>query len=151
MKAIVPLLAIIMSLFAPKAIPAADMALPHDLGAADRAAIELVIRQQLIAFRTDDAEAAFEQTSPRIRQKFGTPAAFLALVRSKYAALYRPRSVEFGVLTGSEPGGPVQCVFVVGSDNRPSVALYRMELQPDGQWKISGCYLTTADADVEAA
>lgn len=143
-KAVVPLLAIVMSLFSFKATFATDDARAHDLTADDRAAIEFVIREQLMAFRTDDAEAAFGYAAPRIRQKLDTPAAFLDMVRRSYAPAYRPRSVEFGDLTMTGRG-PVQTVFFVGSDNAPFVAHYEMERQPDGQWKIAGCFIDSTD------
>ena len=32
-----------------------------------------------------------------------------------------------------------------GPDGRPRIALYIMERQPDGSWKIDGCILTESD------
>jgi hypothetical protein len=36
----------------------------------------------------------------------------------------------------------VQSVELVGPDGGHYIALYRMEKQPDGSWKINGCELT---------
>lgn len=127
---------------------APDAAVVEQLAAGDRPAIELVIREQLMAFRKDDEEAAFACTAPRVRSKFASPAAFVGAVRSRYSAVYRPRCVEFGELTMTKLG-PVQSVFLIGPDSLSILASFLMEQQPDGEWKIAGCCLE-AD-DVKAA
>jgi hypothetical protein len=38
-------------------------------------------------------------------------------------------------------GQPEQQVFVIGPDGRGYLAHYMMERQPNGSWRISGCYL----------
>jgi hypothetical protein len=38
----------------------------------------------------------------------------------------------------------VQKVFFLGPDGRPALALYFMELQEDGTWKINGVRMTEA-------
>ena len=111
---------------------------------ADRVRIERVIRDQMTAFRSDDAAAAFAHAAPSIQTLFGTPETFLAMVRRGYAPVYRPRSVEFRELAEAE-GALVQRVLVVGPDGVPEVALYVMERQPDGSWRIAGCFLARAD------
>ncbi len=118
------------------------------LGAPDGAAIRQVIEGQLAAFRRDDAAAAFSYASPTIQQKFGTAEIFLEMVKIGYRPVYRPRQVEFRELR-VEGGTIVQDVFVVGPDGHSTLALYMMQRQPDGTWKISGCVLATApDLDV---
>ncbi|MGE0719566.1 MAG: DUF4864 domain-containing protein [Alphaproteobacteria bacterium] len=112
--------------------------------AADRAAIEGVIRDQMAAFRRDDAPGAFAFAAPSIRAMFGTPDAFMAMVRGGYQPVYRPRMVEFRELA-ADGGRIVQRVLVVGPDGVAEVALYEMERQPDGSWRIAGCHLTRAD------
>jgi hypothetical protein len=117
-----------------------DAAVVEQLAAGDRPAIELVIREQLMAFRNDDEDTAFACAAPRVRSKFASPAAFVGAVRSRYAAVYRPRCVEFGELTMTNVG-PVQLVFLIGPDSLSVLASFLMERQPDGEWKIAGCYL----------
>lgn len=107
---------------------------------ADRAAIRQVIEQQMEAFRTDDAERAFGYASPMIRHMFGSADIFMDMVRQGYQPVYRPRSVEFGELADIE-GQPAQKVHVIGPDGRPVTAIYVMKRQPDGTWRIDGCYL----------
>jgi hypothetical protein len=112
-----------------------------DSGAA--AAIRSVIESQMAAFKVDDGPAAFAYASPTIQQIFGTPANFMSMVKTGYAPVYRPQSVEFRELM-PEAGGPVQVVHIVGPDGRAVLALYSMEQQPDGSWRIDGCTLTAA-------
>jgi Domain of unknown function (DUF4864) len=148
MKALVSVISLAISLFVPKAMAAPDAAAVEQLAADDRPAIELVIREQLMAFRNDDEEAAFACAAPSVRSKFASPAAFVGAVRSRYAAVYRPRCVEFGELI-MIAAGPVQSVFLIGPDSLSVLASFLMERQPSGEWKIAGCCLE-AD-DVKAA
>ena len=115
-------------------------------GAADQARIEQVIRDQMSAFRRDDGAAAFAHASPTIQRKFGDPAAFMAMVRTGYAPVYRPRHVEFRDLVELR-GAPAQQVLVIGPDGNPVMAVYSMERQPDGTWRISGCVLLPLAGD----
>lgn len=108
---------------------------------ADAAAIRQVIQDQISAFRRDDSNGAFAYASPMIQGKFQTPENFMAMVRIAYPQVYRPREFEFQTLADSARG-PIQEVIVVGPDGVPVMALYVMEKQPDGSWRINGCYLT---------
>jgi hypothetical protein len=114
------------------------------VGAADAAAIQSVIERQLAAFQHDDAAAAFAFASPEIQRRFGTPAAFLEMVRSAYQPVYRPREREFSTLVAGEEG-LVQKVLLVGPEGRVVLALYSMEREADGSWRISGCTLVEAE------
>lgn len=109
----------------------------------DQAAIRQVIESQLSAFQRDDASGAYSYATPMIQEKFGNAEFFLEMVRTGYSAVYRPREVEFRDLT-QEDGILIQQVFVVGPDGKPVLALYEMQRQPDGSWRINGCYFTTA-------
>ncbi|MDA0785431.1 MAG: DUF4864 domain-containing protein [Proteobacteria bacterium] len=99
-----------------------------------------VIEGQIAAFSRDDGVAAFALASPDIRRRLGTAERFMAMVRSGFQPVYRPRSYSFG-----EPamvdGAPLQPVRVIGPDGRGVVALYRMERQSDGSWRIAGVTL----------
>jgi hypothetical protein len=117
---------------------------PAEVPAADRAAIAGVITRQIDAFRHDDANAAFGFASPMIQGMFGDPAHFLAMVQRGYPPVYRPRSVHIGALV-MQDGRIVQRVELVGPDGGRDLALYTMEREPDGSWRIDGCQLTKAD------
>ena len=109
-------------------------------GAGDRAAIEAVISDQMAAFGRDDGDAAFGFATPALRGMFGDAARFMTMVRQGYQPVYRPRSVAFGELT-EQDGQTVQEVGVIGPDGAPRVAIYTMERQQDGSWRIAGCRL----------
>ena len=112
--------------------------------ASDRAAIEAVIGAQLQAFAHDDAERAFGYAAPGIQQQFGTADYFLTMVERGYPPVYRPRSSRFAGLK-VEDGEIVETVNLIGPDGAAWTALYSMEQQPDGGWKISGCRLVKAE------
>lgn len=125
-------------------VAAADEA----IAPADALAIRQVIQSQMDAFRIDDWNAAFAFAAPSIQGRFQSPQIFSQMVTQAYQPVYRPRNVQFRDVTASE-FGPTQEVFVVGPDGLSYLAYYTMERQPDGRWRISGCYLVrTRDQNV---
>ena len=112
---------------------------------ADRAAIRDVVQSQLDAFQKDDGERAFSFASPTIRSMFMTSTNFMDMVKSGYAPVYRPRQVQFGPVETIE-GVIVQHVFLVGPDGDSVDALYSMQRQSDGSWRIDGCELRQGGA-----
>ena len=115
-----------------------------DLSAADRTAIQGVITRQIEAFRNDDAETAFGFASPGIQSQFGTPGRFLDMVRRAYPAVHRPRAMEFTGLR-LDDGAVVQEVELVGPDGALELALYAMERDSAGTWRIAGCTLVPSE------
>ena len=111
---------------------------------AERNAIVQVIQGQLAAFQADNGALAFGFASPGIQRMFGTPERFMAMVRTGYAPVYRPRSAEFLDLNTSARG-PVQEVLFIGPDGVPVIARYYREQQPDGSWRINGVSLHQTD------
>ncbi|MBI2719219.1 MAG: DUF4864 domain-containing protein [Rhizobiales bacterium] len=105
----------------------------------DRPAIEAVIAAQIDAFRADDEATAYGFAAPTIKQIFPTATVFMDMVRKGYPQVYRPRSYRFGALVQDPQGRPVLRVTIVGPDGRTYEAVYTMEHQPDGTWKINGC------------
>jgi Domain of unknown function (DUF4864) len=118
---------------------------PGNLAATDRDAIQSVISRQMQAFRRDDAAGAFGFAAPTIQSMFGDADHFMTVVRQDYQPVYRPRSVAFGQVIEAH-GKAIQKVEVVGPDGRPRLALYTMERQADGSWRIAGCVLTESEA-----
>jgi hypothetical protein len=110
----------------------------------DRTVIRSVIERQLQAFKNDDASGAFCFASPEIQAQFGTPENFMQMVTSNYQAVYRPRSVLFENMTTIQ-GSWTQPVLLLDPEGIPVRALYLMQKQPDGTWRINGCYLVTID------
>ena len=111
----------------------------------DSAAIRAVIQEQLDAFARDDAARAFALATPGIRARFGTPEAFLEMVRAAYPVVYRPRSVEFDASVILE-GEVMQPVRMIDAEGRAWIALYPMERQANGTWRINGCQLARLNA-----
>lgn len=114
------------------------------VSASDHQAIEQVITSQLDAFRRDAGDAAFSFASPNIQSMFGDAPHFMAMVRRGYAPVYRPRSFTFEQLVTINRR-IVQRVIVIGPDGTAALALYTMEHEPDGTWRIDGCALTQPD------
>ena len=124
-------------------IVAAGFSLPamaEDVAAGDAATIRSMIQSQIDAFQHDDGSAAYAYASPGIKGLFPSPDIFMDMVRKLYPPVYRPQSVTFGAIAQSQ-SGPMQKVFLVGPDGKSYVAVYTLEQQPDGSWKISGCYI----------
>jgi hypothetical protein len=101
-------------------------------------AIRQVIENQLAAFQRDAGREAFSYASPGIQRQFGSAEVFMGMVRQGYPQVYRPQAVQFEDFTAAGAGRAVQEVFFVGPDGSGSLALYFMERQPDGSWKIDG-------------
>ena len=121
---------------------------PSKLAAAEWKAIKKVIGEQRAALLAGDAAKAFAYAAPGIRAQFGTPENFLARVRAAYDALIAARYTEF--LEGAVIEGVViQPLRLIAPDNSVQVALYTMEKQKNGRWKISGCAI--APSTVKAA
>ena len=113
------------------------------LAADDVAAAQSVIRAQEQAFGRDDAAAAYSYAAPAIRQIFPEANIFMFMVQNSYAPVYRHRSFEFG--EAKVDGGWIgQRVHIVDANGEAWVALYTLEQQVDGSYKITGCTLLKA-------
>jgi hypothetical protein len=119
-----------------------------DLSSADRDAIRSVITAQLDAFQADDGLQAFHYAAPAIRQQFKTVANFMAMVRSSYGVVYRPRGVIFSELTEMQ-GFPAQTVLLMAQDGQVVKAVYLMQCQASGDWRIAGCFLVPVEEIAE--
>ena len=130
MRAIVLIVAILLGLSAPAR-------------ADDVAAAQSVIRAQEQAFSRDDAGAAYSHAAPEIRQLFPQADIFMQMVRQGYAPVYRHKSFEFGEARAA--GGHIaQRVHIVDDNGEAWEALYTLEQQADGSFRITGCSLLKA-------
>jgi hypothetical protein len=116
------------------ALPAAEVA-PKDA-----LIIRAVISEQLDAFTRDDAPRAFALATTSIRAQFGTPEAFFNMVRSTYPVVYRRKTVQFEQPVVID-GTVIQPVRMTDTEGRAWLALYPMQRQADGSWRIDGCQL----------
>jgi hypothetical protein len=102
-----------------------------------------IIRAQEQAFGHDDAAAAYSYAAPAIRQLFPAPDIFMAMVQNGYAPVYRHKSFEFG--EGKSEGNWIaQRVHIIDADGEAWEALYTLEQQADGSYRITGCSLLKA-------
>ena len=129
-----PLLLALFLIGASTALPAAEVTRQ------DALAIRAVVADQLDAFTHDDASRAFSLATTRIRAQFGTPEEFIDMVRSAYPVVYRPKAVQFEKPDVVE-GEVIQPVRMTDAEGHTWVALYAMQRQPDGGWRINGCQL----------
>ena len=106
----------------------------------DAEAIRSVIRTQMAAFRAGNAERAWALSSAGIRQAFQSADRLLKVVREKYGPLASPKQVFFGEISIT-PDGLGQVMQVIGQDGRTHHALYMVEQDEDGVWKVNGCLL----------
>jgi Domain of unknown function (DUF4864) len=113
-------------------------ALADDIGAAQD-----VIRSQEQALAHDDAKAAYSYAAPAIREMFPEAGIFMLMVQHSYAPVYRHKSFEFGEAR-AEDGRIAQRVHIIDAEGRPWEALYTLERQGDGSFKIIGCMLLKA-------
>jgi hypothetical protein len=110
---------------------------------ADIAGVQAVIAAQMEAFKRDDGAAAFAYAAPNIKALFGTAELFMAMVRSQYAPVYRPRYVEF--LEPLAAGDQfLQPLILTGEDGATVIARYALSRQAGGAWRITSVTLSPA-------
>ncbi|GMO30813.1 DUF4864 domain-containing protein [Bradyrhizobium sp. TM233] len=116
---------------------------PISARADDVATAQGVIRAQEQAFARNDASAAYSHAAPAIKEIFPAPDMFMSMVQNGYAPVYRHRSFEFGE-SKSEGGWIAQRVHIIDANGEAWEALYTLEQQADGSYKITGCSLLKA-------
>src|SRR5690349_24582138 len=104
-----------------------------EVSAEDAAAIRAVISEQLDAFARDDGPRAFSLATAGIRAQFGTPEAFMEMVRSQYQVVYRPKSVHFMPPEIVE-GEVVQPVRMTDAEGGAWLAVYPMRREAGRGW-----------------
>jgi hypothetical protein len=107
------------------------------------AAAQGVIRAQEQAFSRDDAATAYSYAAPAIHGLFPQADIFMSMVRNNYAPVYRHKSLEFGEAR-VEGGWIAQRVHIVDDNSEAWEALYTLEQEADGSFRITGCSLVKA-------
>jgi hypothetical protein len=106
----------------------------------DAKAIQTVVQSQLNAFAEDDAARAFALATAETRSLIGSADDFLRMIKEEYEPIYRHRRAIY-----SDPevidGNTIQMVRVTDRDNHVWVAIFKMQREADGNWKIDGCQL----------
>jgi hypothetical protein len=116
-------------------------AFAQSISETEKSEFQRIIAAQISAFRADDGPTAYSFAAPVVRKIFSTPEIFMAMVKQGYSPVYRPQSFNFTEALIDPMGRPSQKMLVVGPDGKTYEALYSMEKQPDGTWRISGCTL----------
>jgi Domain of unknown function (DUF4864) len=113
----------------------------------DVAAAQGVIRSQAEAFGRDDAATAYSYAAPAIHDMYPQADIFMAMVQRSFAPVYRHKNFEFGEAR-VEGNWIAQRVHIVDANGEAWEALYTLEAQPDGTFKITGCSLLKAGQSV---
>ena len=115
----------------------AQSALAEDNSTANET-FKSIITEQLQAIARDDGVSAYAEAAPIVQQIFPSPDLFMNMVRNGYPQVYRNKQYNFGDAGTDDAGRPFQKVEILGTDGARYTAIYFMERQADGSWKISG-------------
>lgn len=110
-------------------------------GEADFGAAQTVIDGQLRAFLSDDVAAAYSFAAPNIKRIFPTVDNFMAMVKQGYRPVHRPQQYSFGRSREISPGAIAQEVLIVGPAGKNWIAIYTLQRQPNGEFRITGVSL----------
>ena len=110
-------------------------------GEAEIRAAQGSIDAQLRAFQAGDHAKAYSYAAPNIKRIFPTVDAFMGMVANGYQPVVKPKSFSFGKSNELAAGLVAQEVLIVGSDGKDYRALYTLEIQPDGTFRITGVSL----------
>ncbi len=111
------------------------------LSTADQSAIQKTIETQLNAFAGDDFATAYEQAAPIVKMAFPSTEQFMIMVKKGYTPVYRNTQRNFGQIFEDQAGRPTMRVVLTAEDGKRYEAIYAMQKQEDGTWKIAGCSL----------
>lgn len=128
---------LVMSLLLGLLLFAINEAASEGMHPADARAIRIVIQSQLDAFEEDNAVKAFDLAAASTRVELGDPDNFLRMIKEKYPPVYRHRLAIFSAPEMID-GYALQIVRLTDRDNLVWLAVYRMQREMDGNWKIEG-------------
>lgn len=131
------------------ALVAATLLLLTPARADDTAAAQSVIESQIQAFLADDMSTAYSFAAPSIKRMYPNESRFFDMVKRGYQPVYRPGNFAFGRSKLAPDGsGLIQEVLIQGPDGQDWTALYSLERQPDGSFKINGVQMIKAAAPI---
>lgn len=110
----------------------------REVTAAQISQARAVVQAQLDAFAGEDAVKAFLLNSESVRERFGSPDRFMAMIRRRYPMVYRPASVAFQ-RPQWEDSDLMQSVQMTDSQGTGWLATFRLQPQAKGPWLIAGC------------
>lgn len=109
------------------------------VAAVEKSDIQGVIEGQLNAFAADDGAKAYSYAAPIVKQVFPTVEQFMSMVKQGYKPVYRNSGRVFGDVFEDRLGRPAMRVVLTAQDGQRYEAIYGMEQQSDGSWKIASC------------
>ena len=107
----------------------------------DESAAQDIVTRQLEAFLAGDFDEAYSYASPGIRKLFPSLEQFMSMVRTGYLPVLRPGNYAFGRMENLADGRLVWEVLIRGPGGEDYTAVYFMERQGDGSWKVDGVSL----------
>lgn len=114
-------------------------------GEAEVKAAQGSIDAQIRAFKADDNALAYSYAAPNIQRMFPTVDAFMGMVNNGYQPVWKPQAYDFGKSEEPATGGVMQQVLLVGPDGKNYEAVYTLELQADGVWRITSVRLRVSN------
>jgi hypothetical protein len=116
-------------------------------GDAEIKGAQSTIESQFRAFRAGDGDLAYSYAAPTIQRMFPTADIFMGMVERAYQPVRNPRNYAFGKVEEMGSGKKIaQQMLLTGPDGKEYEALYTLELQPDGIWRITGVSLKASNA-----
>ncbi|MCX7304448.1 MAG: DUF4864 domain-containing protein [Hyphomicrobiales bacterium] len=115
-------------------------------GDAEIKAAQGTVDAQLKALKSGDGALAYSFAAPTIQRIFPTADIFMNMVESGYQPVRNPRNYAFGKAEEMGAGKIAQQVLLTGPDGKEYEALYTLELQPDGVWRVTGVSLKASNA-----
>ncbi|NJR13921.1 MAG: DUF4864 domain-containing protein [Phyllobacteriaceae bacterium] len=101
---------------------------------------------QIRAFLADNFDQAYSYAAPNVRMIFPTVDSFMGMVKGGYQPVYRPKTWDFARTRTEADGTVYQEVLITDLSGQNWAALYTVQQQPDGSWKITGVSLRKSDA-----
>ena len=115
-------------------------------GDAEVKAAQNTIESQLKAFQAGDGELAYSFAAPNVKRIFPSVDTFMSMVESGYRPVRQPSDFSFGKVQEMSTTSIVQQVMIVGPDGKDYEAVYTLELQPDGVYRITGVSLRASNS-----
>ena len=110
-------------------------------GDAEVKAAQTTIQRQIEAFLAGKLDEAYGYAAPNIQRIYPSVEAFMGMVTRGYEPVYQPRSYTFGKVEELTSTSLMQQVLLVGPDGKNYEAVYTLELQSDGTYRITGVSL----------
>lgn len=102
-----------------------------------------VIEQQIVAFLNDDVDSAYAFATPGVHRVFPEPQSFFDMVKRNLPPVYRPGNYAFGRALSETDGATIaQELLITGPKGKDWRAVYVLERQADGNYRINGVRLT---------